>query len=79
MLVDRKICPTEPLPFQTESYSLYLTYQFAKKGVPLINPMNGKPVKDINGKALRTVGGWNRLSSCSQIHAAVAAIARNMH
>ena len=71
MLVDCKICPTEPLPFRPESYSLYLTYQFAKKGIPLINPTNGKPVKDINGKALRTVGGWNSPSSCYQIHAAV--------
>ena len=71
MLVDRAVCPSDPLPFRPESFSLYLTYRCAKKGIPLLHPKTGTQIYDVNGKPLVTVGGWSAPSMLYKCHASV--------
>ena len=72
MLVDRKICPTDPLPFLPESFCLFMTYRCAQRGLPLLHPKTGKQVKsDVDGTLLTTVGGWNAPSMLGKMHSSV--------
>ena len=71
MLVDREICPTKPLPFRPESYALYISYRMSKPGIKMYHPSTLKPVKDVLGKHVKTVGGWNSPTTCYKVRSAV--------
>ena len=70
MLVDRKICPTNPLPMVPQSFALYMTYRCAQAGLPLIHPGTGTQVKNYKGEKMTTLGGWNSPSHFAKVHSA---------
>jgi hypothetical protein len=70
MLVDRELCPVDPLPFKPTSFALYLNFRCEAKGTPLIDH-NGVAVIDVNGSPVVCCGKINCPSGLYSIRAAV--------
>jgi hypothetical protein len=70
MLVDRDLCPNNPLPFQPNSFATYLDYRCGEPGSILKKP-NGDDQLDVRGQRIHVIGGWNSPSSLWKMHAAV--------